>query len=384
MAQLLPGQVLLADIRTQARQRADQLIQGASTSAVYPDPYANSRITTPELTEYINKSAGELYELLINQWSSYWFFKQWVFKSTVGMSEMYPLPLDQQKFVSIEWRQSPGSNTLNVLLERYNLQERNRYNLNAYSPPVVALGNVAYEVVGQNVWLKPPPQAGLEFIISYVPKPLTLTDTGIITMNGVQTGDQVLVTLDGTSQTIFQALAHGSPQVPPGFVVGGTGADLGDAGTAQSLAACINIFLGGNAGVINAVASPASGATLGTSLVAMSLVGPATITWSTSNNHMVLSPNALVGPDVASGAITWSNIFGAYAGLDEYMVVDAAIKMGVKDKDPLNELMAQKAALVERYKQNYQVRNPGQPRRMTNVRRQQWWGNFGNGGGGFV
>lgn len=375
MATLLPGQATLADIRDRARVRADRRIRGASTLAS-PDPYANAFVTTDQLNSMVNGSMGEIIELLANQFSNYWFVAQYQWTTTAN-TDRYAVPNDMLKHLSVEWVQSAGSVINNVVLRRFNFNERDKFNYYAFAPPIFSLGAAMYSIVGKEIWFRPIPSGGLTFLMNYVPVPAKLIDSGTITMNTVLAGDTLTITLDGGAATTYTAIAHGGSPTSSQFVIGGTGADNGDAGTAQSLASTLTTAYGGKAGVMSFVATPATGTTTGTASVAVLLTGPATVTWSSSGSTLVLSPNSPTGA-LGTGPIKWSNIFDGYAGLDEYMVVDAALKMTEMENSPVDALMAAKAALIQRYKENYTNRDPGQPRTPTNTRR-QWYGSPGNG-----
>jgi hypothetical protein len=382
---LLPGRVTLASIRYQARLRADRWINGASVEPVSPDPFADAYITTPELNLMIQASAGELYELMAVQYSNYWFTDKYL-TTTDGTSEQYDLPLNMLKHLSTEWVASPSivdgvntNNTNNVVLKRFNLQDRDWYSFSGFAaPPVYGAAMCRYSVFGDKIWFKPAPSGGTVMQSLYVPLPLPLVDSGSITMNSVVAENTLTFIANGTTYT-FTAIAHGGSPTSSQFVVGGPGADLGDVGTAASLTTQLNARsgLGGLAGVLKAYNSAT---VLGGTQVQICLINPAVITWSSSGSTILLSPNEAT--DSTGTVVSFSNTMTGYAGLSEYLVVDAAIKMMQKEESDVSVLMAQKQALIARYKANYQNRDPGSPRTATDVKRGGGgWGNGGRGGG---
>src|SRR5690606_1631004 len=105
-------------------------IKGAQVEPVYPDPFEDDYITTPELNLMLNASAGELYELMAIQYSNYWFTDKYL-TTADGSAEQYALPKNMLKHLSTEWVASPNivdgvntNNTNNVVLKRFNLQDR--------------------------------------------------------------------------------------------------------------------------------------------------------------------------------------------------------------------------------------------------------------------
>lgn len=386
---LLPGRVTLANIRYQARLRADRWINGAAIDPVFPDAFAESYVTTEELNTYILASAGELYELMVNQFSSYWHTGAYIL-TTDGTNEQFDLPENMLKLLSAEWVQSPsltsgpsGPNTVNtnnsnnITLRRFNLQERNAYAFSSFVPPMYGMGACLYQVFGTRIWFKPLPPGGTVMQLLFVPTPLPLVDSASITMNTVVVGNTLTIDASGTEYT-FTAVAYGASPTAAQFVIGGEGAsNEGDAGTAASLMSTLNDSgLGGLAGVLRAYNSAS---VLGGTQVQLVLTNPVVITWETSGSTLVLSPNTAT--DATGTVISWSNTMTGYAGLEEYLVVDAAIKMMQKEESDVSVLMAQKAALVNRYEGNYVNRDAGTPKTATNVRRGLGgWGPFGPGG----
>lgn len=376
----LPGRTTLDQIRYQARARADMLINGAPIPPQYPDAYRDSFITSEEANTYINQAWGELYELLTIQYSNYWNVATALIQAD-GTNEQFPLPMDLFKHLSTEAILSPSivngvntNNTNNITLKRFNLQERNAYSNATFAMPVNYQSAIRYSVFGNNLWFKPRPDGGQYFQVLYVPNPLPLKDTGSITMNSVVAADTLTISyVQGTSaavSTTLTAIAFGGTPGATEFVVGGTGAtNTGDTGTAESLASVLNATFGGAAGFLEATAAYG--------VVHLVLTAPVVITWSALNSHLVLDPNEGTGADGLT--LTWSNTMTAYTGLEEYLIVDTAIRMMQKEEADCGVLMAQKQALIKRYETNYTNRDPGNPK--TSTRTRIGWGGRGGPGG---
>lgn len=376
MAYYKPGEKVLGYLRYEARARADRLIHGAPITRTAIDPYAGQNITTPELDGYINNSLMELYDELIASWNSYWKVSHYTF-NTVQNQDEYILPADFYKHILTEWRQQAGTNNLNFTLPKLNMKEQNKYTQAVFATSAIIFGQGTawYQIEGGNIQLRPIPQGGYEMRMHYVPVPPPLVDYATITMNSTVAGDVLnfLVTASGQTYTnaVFTAVAHGQAQTATHFVLGGTGSDLGDTGTATSLAAVLTSNFGGTGGTITASSS-------GTK-VTICLVQPASVTWSFTpavlQNSMVLDP--LIGTGSAGNVFVLSNVQNFYSSIDEYVVIDAAIKICQKQNrmEEVSVLMPQKIAQLSRIKSKYCVRDPGAPRTMTDVTN---WGGFGS------
>ena len=373
MANLLPGQKLLSWIRQEVRQRADRVVAGAPLNG-YPDPYANAFVTTPELNGYVNNSCKEFADLLATEYGNYYRTATYAFL-TDGSHEQFPLPLDHLKLLGVEWQMTPPTNFQNVSLHRFNLGERNLYGSMAYAAALTYPGAAnRYAEFGDKLWLKPMPQAGLTMQLLYVPLPDRLWDTGIITLNAVVNTDAL--TINGITFT-----------AGTDYTVGAN-----DTATAVALAAAINAStLGGLAGILTATASGIT--------VVLSLSAPATIVWSTSNTHLLLTPSQLCGPTgygpagasiygTGSGQsttpfITWTNIFQTYSGWDEYVIVDAAIKMMQKEESDTSVLEREKAFQLKRVQRACNNRDAANPHTITDVQASRYYGWSRRGGGWF-
>src|SRR4051812_27192108 len=78
----------LSDLMIAVRQRADMLSSGYTPSLVSTASF----VTDPELISYINQSAFELYDLLVEAMGEDYFVAPPVSFTTDGVSETYALP----------------------------------------------------------------------------------------------------------------------------------------------------------------------------------------------------------------------------------------------------------------------------------------------------
>ncbi len=73
-------------------------------------------------------------------------------------------------------------------------------------------------------------------------------------------------------------------------------------------------------------------------------------------------------------------------GWQEYVIIDAAIKMMIKEESDISALVAQKAAMMQRIKDSAANRDAGEPSRVSDVLSSDWDGSgfndsgYGNGG----
>lgn len=149
--------VTLAQLRTQARQRADM----ANSTFVDDD----------ELTTYINDSYLELYDLLVSKFEDYFVGTPTSFTLASGVST-YTLPSDFYKLVGLDKALGGGDY---YALRPFNFNERNiRSTLSLYRG---IYPNIRYRVVGGVIRFTPEDQAAGDYRIWYVPNATLLTAT---------------------------------------------------------------------------------------------------------------------------------------------------------------------------------------------------------------
>lgn len=139
----------LTDLRTQARYRCNQ---------------ENSQfVTDGELTGYINFSAFELYDLLVQKYGSYYFHNTYTFNLISGQSS-YNLPNDFYKLAGIEI-QIDSQNYQS--LQRFNWSDRNKFMSGTFFD--WGAFNLGYSLVGNQVRLFPNVSITNQIRLDYVP-----------------------------------------------------------------------------------------------------------------------------------------------------------------------------------------------------------------------
>lgn len=160
------GHATLAEIRTQAKQRADMV---------------NSQfVTDAEWLAYINGSAAELYDLLIQKYGdNYEDATPYTFTAD-GVLDRFPLPNGIgaepafYKLLGVDM-QATGTTTGWMTLRPFTLSERNRVGILGVTAG--ARGVVPrYRLSGDDLWLNPKPVSGQVFRIFYAKRFLPLED----------------------------------------------------------------------------------------------------------------------------------------------------------------------------------------------------------------
>lgn len=142
--------ITLAELRTQARQRADQ-----EDSNFVPDA---------ELNTYVNNSIAELHDILIQAYSSDYYLSEYDF-STVADQAAYALPADFYKVMGVDV-QLNGSDFFTI--KRFNFNERNKYDdFGVWS--VLGITAVRYRVMGSNLRFTPIPDNATQVKLWYIP-----------------------------------------------------------------------------------------------------------------------------------------------------------------------------------------------------------------------
>lgn len=146
----------LIQLRTAVRQRAD-MVTADETKAF---------VSGTELTSYINQSAYELYDLLIQEFGDDYFVANPYAITTDGTSSSYSLPTDFYKLLGVDLAFN-GTNW--STLKPFNFAERNRQSLRGLpiSPGRVDL---RYRLKGNQLWLTPTPQGGQNLQLWYIPR----------------------------------------------------------------------------------------------------------------------------------------------------------------------------------------------------------------------
>lgn len=143
--------ITLAEIRVQARQRADM-----QNSNFVSDSEANN---------YINNSIAELHDILCEAYGSEYFVVSTEFAITTGTAS-YALPADFYEVKGVDIKMQPSQVYQNV--KRFNFNERNRYT-DLVVWDLAGLTNVRYRVVGNSLMFNPTPSQDATVRLWYVP-----------------------------------------------------------------------------------------------------------------------------------------------------------------------------------------------------------------------
>jgi hypothetical protein len=158
------GEASLGSIRDTVRQRCDMV--------------ASEFVTDDELDGWINASAYELYDLLVQKFSpgSYYVAPEYTFTAD-GSSDGYDLPDDLYKLLGVDLQLAADSW---VTVKPFTFAERNRYAYpNVQSATIPA--NCRYRLMGSQLLFTPRPTAGQVFRLWYVPKMTRLSvDTDVL------------------------------------------------------------------------------------------------------------------------------------------------------------------------------------------------------------
>jgi hypothetical protein len=168
----------LADLMTAVRQRADMLPSGYT-----PALTGSYFVTEPELISYINQSAFELYDILVQALGADYFIAPTVQFQTDGASQSYALPNGVNysgapalyKLLGVDVQAGSASQPW-VTLKPFQFSERNRGGLRAPQ----GSRNIRYRLSGSNLLFEPLASAGMTIQLWYVPRltPMALlTDT---------------------------------------------------------------------------------------------------------------------------------------------------------------------------------------------------------------
>lgn len=155
--------ITLAQLKTQARQRADL--------------EDNDFVTDSELTGYINNSLAELYDLLIAAYDGDYYIESVDFTTTSGV-ENYALPNGTNYSAAKAIYKLKGVDAKIVgnswfSLKPFNFNERNRNS--DYSWGLLNGPTVRYRMVGSNLRFNPAPNSAIQVRVWYVPVAPVLT-----------------------------------------------------------------------------------------------------------------------------------------------------------------------------------------------------------------
>lgn len=154
----LTGVLSLGQIRQMAQQRADRV---------------NSNfVTTAEWNTYINQSAYELYDLLVNTYEDYFVTTPYNFQ-TDGVSQQFSLPPNFDKLMGVDCGLDNTNNAF-ITLQKFDFIARNRYIYPNITSTFLGVFNLRYRLVGSTLFFIPTPSAGQYIRVWYIPRMVQL------------------------------------------------------------------------------------------------------------------------------------------------------------------------------------------------------------------
>lgn len=147
----------LAEIIEQVRRRADM---------------ENSEfVTDSEITDYINSSATELYDILVGKFEDYYTLDPVPFTINGGETS-YTLPSNFYKLRGVD--KVFGSGDF-AALQKFNFNQRNRRNLSVQRP-IVRNTSAQYRLMGNKLLITPADAAPGQYRLWYIPQFAKLVD----------------------------------------------------------------------------------------------------------------------------------------------------------------------------------------------------------------
>ena len=247
----------------------------------------------------------------------------------------YPLPVDFYKFRGLEYQRNYPQNSQNVTLNPFNFRNRNEYD-NYLSSTATPNLFPRYRIVGNQLWLKAPPQAGAWFQMWYVPRSLPLVETATITL---------LAFPAGQSLTMTTTIPSNGGVLPPQTF---TTASSNTTTNATALAAWITEF---NGLYITATATG--------NVVTMQIINtqqPFSIAFTNVSPSFQMYP----GP-------VWSNTVDGVEGWENYIIVRAAQMALLKEEslESWNAMGQELAMIKQQIIDDATNRNAGDPATTT-------------------
>jgi hypothetical protein len=179
----------LLQLRTAIRQRSNM----ENATGVYTDSF----IKDPELTSYINQSAFELYDILIQKFGSDYFVADPHDIVTDGTNDTFSLNADFYKLIGV----AVFFNNVWVPLKQGSVAEMMNMSGVNY-PRGIGPSSMLYRIRANKLWLSPLPQSGLTTRLLYVPR-MTQLSADSDTFDGIS-GWTEYVILDGVIKCLLK------------------------------------------------------------------------------------------------------------------------------------------------------------------------------------
>lgn len=125
-------------------------------------------VSTAEWNTYINQSAYELYDLLVNTFEDYYTTTPYTF-TTDGTTSQYSLPPNFDKLVGVDLALNATSNAY-VTIQKFDFISRNRYVYPNITSTFAGVFNLRYRLVGSTLMFIPTPSAGQQVRVWYIPR----------------------------------------------------------------------------------------------------------------------------------------------------------------------------------------------------------------------
>lgn len=140
--------VTLANLRSRVLRRADH----------ENDNY----VSTAEVNDYINQSIRGLYDMLVQTNEDYFLNPTPYSISITSGTNTYDLPADFYKIRGVDIQGSSISGSIWVPIDRFNWNERNKYNWAPVAWNMLGISQVKYHIIGTKIALipNPPGQVG--------------------------------------------------------------------------------------------------------------------------------------------------------------------------------------------------------------------------------
>jgi hypothetical protein len=333
----------LSELRTAARQRGDFI--------------GDAFISDSELNSYLNESLYGLYDLLVSSWGADYFVEEYEFTTTTA--ETYALPSDFYKLLGVDLQVTTGADGWITILP-FNITERNRNSVYGTAGVPRWYNALRYRLRKNSLWLTPQPQSGQTLRLLYVPRMVPLADPTTLTL---AVGENMV---DGQS-IIFRdedGVAIDTLTAGDDFEVGSDAA-----ATAENLFDAISNAIGSVAGLATLEAEYDDNVT-----ITFTLTADTYIEVQSTSSDVTLSRETVYFPTETDG----------YSGWLEYVIVDAARKMKLKQEDDTSAFERELEMLRQRVIQMAPDRDAGSPATITDVRRgTAIGGGPGFGGGGW-
>jgi len=165
----MPTTMTLLQLRDAAKDRADMVNSTFITDATW--------------NQYLQQSAYELYDILIQKYGDTYFVRTPPYTFTTdGINELFALPSDFYKLIGLDLA-LPGVPARWVTIRPFQMAERNR-NWGLLPIPAYGWTTLRYRLHGDSLWFTPVPQSGLSFRMWYIPRSAEMaSDTS--TLDGV-------------------------------------------------------------------------------------------------------------------------------------------------------------------------------------------------------